>query len=396
MPLPKPRHIFSNVTLIGCVSLITLNFILSRFLLESSASSLVLNLLVVLCTSQIIYAILVSLESPPSSNRDIWVCVMLVACGVLPLIFKGVLVGNPLTWFLSNVTLAAFYICAKFISVKLVWQLLGALNIGSLLTVFLGPLAFSEDTRSVIFASRLTGVLGHPNVTAYMAVCTIVLGLYLGKKFTIYMLCAALVTVATFSLTSFLALFAGLIVLVVFKKPRQRLFVSKLALGASSFPLVGVIVLGLNLGPDLFTNRSSIWSWLRSYGTPPPTGYGLGFLNQQQAAGEVVWVHAHNQLMMNYFTQGIVGLLVVCGLLIFLMNGAEHNQLSSALFVMLCVECTTEIPLFLDYPSGRWIGAVLVLVLIRSFRDHKPVLDNITLTVARIKAKSPKKDQLET
>lgn len=396
MPPSNSKYFFANLTLISCISLISLSFALSRFLLTSSASGIISNLLVVICVCQIIYAILVLIESPVRSSQDLWVCATLLICGALPFLFKGVLAGNPLTWFLSNVALAAFYISAKFISLKLIWQIMGALNIASLLTVALGPLAFSEDTRSVLFASRLTGILGHPNVTAFMAVCTIVLGLHLGKRISPYMLSAGLVTLATFSLTSFLALIAGVIVLVVLRTQRQRSFALTLSLAVMAFPIVGVIGLGLNLSPELFTNRSSIWSWLKSYGSPPTTGFGLGFLNQQQAAGEVVWVHAHNQLMMSYFTQGIVGLIAISALLLFVMKGMKDDSLSSALFVMLCVECTTEIPLFLDYPSGRWIGTVVVLILIKKFRDYKPVLEDITFMVAKIKAKSPEKDQLET
>jgi O-antigen ligase len=273
---------------------------------------------------------------------------------------------------------------------------MGLLNIASLLTVALGPLAFSEDTRSVLFATRLTGVLGHPNVTAFMAVCAIVFGLHLGKRISTYLVVAAIVTLATFSLTSFLALISGLVVLKILRTSRQRGIALKLSLAIMALPMIGVIGLGWSLNPELFTNRTSIWSWLKSYGAPPPFGYGLGFLNQRQAAGEVLWVHAHNQLMMTYFTQGIVGLLVVVTLLLLLLKNSKFEPLSSSLFVMLCIGCTTEIPLFLDYPSGRWLGCVVILILIKKYRDHNPVLDDTTLNVAKIKAKSPEKDQLET
>lgn len=387
---------FSNIMLVGCVSLISLNFFATRFLGGTSASGLISNMLVVLCLGQLFYSLALLQSSSFESREDFWVAPVLVICAVLPFVFKGELGGNPFTWFVSNLALAAFFVAGKAISKKVIWNLMGALNVGSLMSAALGPLAFSEDSRSLLFASRLTGILGHPNITAFLAVCTIVFGLYLGKKITVYTVSALLVALATFSITSLFALIAGLVITGLLKTVKQRSFVINSALAAMSFPLIGVIVLGLKLNPELFTSRSSIWAWLKSYGSPPPSGFGLSFLNQQQAAGQVTWVHAHNQLFMSYYTQGIIGLAIIAFLLILLIRKTKFEPLSSALLVMLFVEGITEIPLFLDYPSGRWISTVMVFVLIKNYKNYKPDLDNKTLTVPKITDRSPKGDQFST
>jgi len=388
--------VFSNIMLAGCVSLISLNYFVTRFLGGTSASVWISNLLVVLCLGQLLYSLAALHASSFESRKDFWVTSLLVICGILPFLFKGGLGGNPFTWFLSNVTLAAFFLTGKSISRKVLWNLLGALNVGSLLSATLGPLAFSDDSRSLLFASRLTGILGHPNITAFLAVCTIVFGLYLGKRITPYTVSALLVAMATFSITSFFALLAGLAIIVLLKTARQRSFAINSALVAMAVPIIGVLVLGWDLNPELFTSRSSIWSWLKAYGAPPPSGFGIAFLNQQQAAGQVTWVHAHNQLFMSYYTQGIIGLAVISLLLILLVRGTKFNSLSSALLVMLFIEGTTEIPLFLDYPAGRWVSTVVVFVLIKNYKNYNPDLESMTRTVAKIKAKSPRIDHPET
>jgi hypothetical protein len=387
---------FSNIMLAGCVSLISLNYFVTRFLGGTSATVWISNLLVVFCLGQLLYSLAALHASSFESRKDLWVPSLLVICGILPFLFKGGLGGNPFTWFLSNVTLAAFFVAGKSISRKVLWNLLGALNVGSLLSATFGPLAFSDDSRSLLFASRLTGILGHPNITAFLAVCTIVFGHYLGKRITLYTVSALLVAMATFSITSFFALLAGLTIIVLLKTARQRIFAINSALAAMAVPIIGVLVLGWNLNPELFTSRSSIWSWLKAYGAPPPSGFGIAFLNQQQAAGQVTWVHAHNQLFMSYYTQGIIGLAVIYLLLILLVRGTKFNSLSSALLVMLFIEGTTEIPLFLDYPAGRWVSTVVALVLIKNYKNYNPDLENMTRTVAKINAKSPKIDHPET
>ncbi len=275
---------------------------------------------------------------------------------------------------------------------------LGILNIGSLLTSFLGASAFSEDTRSLLFPFRLTGLLGHPNVTAFVAAITVVYGIHRNQMKSPILISAVVVLGATFSLTSVFCVITGLSILLLGRYRKIASSVSAFTMLVAASPIIGVLVLGLNLNPELFTNRSSIWTWLREYGSPPFGGFGLGFLNLQQVSGQVLWVHAHNQALMSFYTLGIAGLVSLTCLAIILLRllTTSFSPITGACVAMLAIEATTEVPLFIDFPAGRWLATVFLLAIAFGHSIYSPVLRTRTRTVRSVKKISPRTDQFST
>jgi hypothetical protein len=352
-------------------SFVCLSFVSQRFFQNQQFSEFINTALVLAVLVSLAVAFFFTRGSTQNFGFEKKILIALVSTSFVPLLLPATYPGNSLTWIIATIGAACFFFMSRHMSGLTVWHLLGWLNIGSILTIFLGPSAFSEDVRSIIFSARLTGLLGHPNVTGFLAAVTVVYALDKNRLLSLYSLSAMFVVVVTFSLTSIGCLLIGSLIILLQRSGKRSIpILSKLLFWVSTLvavaPFIGVVLLNLRLTPELLTNRASIWNWLKDNGLPPLEGFGAGFLSTFQSAGVVPWSHAHNQFFMSYFSHGLLGLFLVSLFIYFLARGVWESSSPPALafFSMLMIESTTEIPLFLDYPGGKWIATVIVLIII--------------------------------
>jgi O-antigen ligase len=134
------------------------------------------------------------------------------------------------------------------------------------------------------------------------------------------------------------------------------------------------------------TGRSRIWQvaieeWLRN----PVFGYGphLWSTGFREQVGMPFAFHAHNQVLQCLSAAGVVGCLTMLVYVFFLGRGALRaaaatRNVSLALFVMLLIQCVTEIPLALSVFSGDALTHLILFCLaLRGARAPAPARDEM-------------------
>lgn len=256
---------------------------------------------------------------------------------------------------------------------QLLVRLLLYANSFSLFSIFLGEKAWSKDDRLQFLdlPGRLTGLFGQPNVTALCAAFTILcLNRKHRKHFGFHLLIATIVLLLTASLTViFGILFAMLVVL------SYRYIGKTVALLSSFSILVFSVVYPFTLREsevnfltaNQFTGRVAIWGWTKNVITTPGFKPNLNLFNEHLSSlsSHIPWFHAHNQFLMNWATGGLVmatfGVTLPLILIVLAFNQDERLKTGVAAIIILVVNLSFEVPLFLDKLDARTLLLVLVI-----------------------------------
>lgn len=292
--------------------------------------------------------------------------VALSISAVLPFLSPNVVFATDnLSWLLTHIALIAILMCAQFISFDFIASILRAGMIASLVTLVGGASALAADERSLfLLDGRLRGVFGHANVTGLIAVATLLLALGGGKWKKTDLLLSAVVIAAATSLTS---LFAAMVGLATWFLTQRFLKLAVWAIGMISIfiPAAAVFLLGARLDSTLFTGRTAAWQWALSLEVPELTGLGIGLFAELGSGKLVPWFHTHNQVIMDFVSGGwplvsaTVLLLASVGLRAVLAS--DRRQL--VMWSILVLQCATEVPLVLNYPSGAMFSTAVILLV---------------------------------
>lgn len=330
-----------------------------------TAVSIVVGLCLLVLTMRLI-------EGANVPRAQLSLMLIVAVSGAMP-IFVGVTPGAQIgDWVYAHMTLSALLLVADLVSARTIRSALSFIMVASLLTMFLGSAAFSVDERSVFEGGRLTGVLGHPNITGVAAALAIVCYIFTAKRFerVLGVALATVVGIGSVSITSIVALAAAL--LVAFFGRRLANLIVVLGLAVFMVPLVIVMTSRSGLDLSLLTGRVEIWAWLAATDINSAVGNGLTFFTDLRSSHDIVWFHAHNQALMDFTTQGVPGIILsFLTLAILGFAFARKEPLRLAAWVILVTHATTEIPLFLDHPSGRLmlLGAFVLVMCSSDVRD---------------------------
>ncbi|WP_160318869.1 O-antigen ligase family protein [Arthrobacter sp. ERGS1:01] len=292
---------------------------------------------------------------------------IVLVTGIIPFLSGPALYeGNTIVWFQSHVIFAVLILFSPYITFEDIYRIFIFVSLFSILTVLAGAGAFSIDDRTGLFTQgRLRGVLGHPNITGMAGAVLILISVSSQKVRIFGAIIGSIVVLGSFSFTSIVAL---LIALVVSRTRYQKMFQWYLLAGLVVLLTPALLVERRSgfLNPDQFTGRTGIWEWAMAQLSVPLEQRGLGFFRLLQEQGAIPWSHAHNQVIMDLVSGGF--LLAATGVL-FITSMAfdlnrKHNKFGIMLWLVLVVQALTEIPLFLDYPSGRLLYLVLITALI--------------------------------
>lgn len=290
---------------------------------------------------------------------------ILILSAAVPFIQRQILIDNTVrTWVVAHLIVALPVLMWRLIRLRTISLFLFLTSTISLVTIWFGYKAFSIDEKSLLSLGRLTGIFGHPNITGASAALLVLLLVSNKKINTLPFFTACALMLASLSTTSILALTASLIVLKI-SSPKIKLLVFWLSMFSLFIPLL-LISFKIPVDTSLFTGRVKIWEWLSNYKVDFLNGSGLGLFETLHRSGQIPWVHTHNDLLMELTTGGLfagITFILTVALLGFISLRSETN-LSFAAWVFLVVTCFSEIPIFLDYPGGRTLFAIVSILLI--------------------------------
>lgn len=301
--------------------------------------------------------------------------VIVLLSGLLPIV-QYLLNGHSIeiSWLIAHAVLFLFIFLRPAYDLQILFRCLVLVMILSIGTMFLGQAAFSLDERNVFASGRLTGVLGHPNLSGMAAAIAIVVAIHLGRARSLQMALSLVVLVGSLSLTSMVCLAVGLALIATAPSRQWRNLVIFGGVAAYLAPATWVFA-GMNsLSSDLFTGRVAVWEWVANQPFNRAIGEGLNVFTSHSAIGAIPWVHAHNQFLMDLASGGIVLAALTVSLFVALGKRANvsGNLLALAIWGMLLVQSITEVPLFADYFGGRLILTLVAILLITAGAQVKP------------------------
>lgn len=280
-----------------------------------------------------------------------------------PVVTSAPYPGNTLYWVSAHLIALGAVLAHGHLRQSDVRATLRVLMLVSLLSLA-GPRAFSYDVRVVLpLPGRLTGALGHPNVTGPAAGLLLLLTPpRLRWRVVLDLALATLVLLLTLSYTALVALtVAAALLRVRSQQVRRPIVPLGVILMAAPWLLVrfapGII------GPELFTGRGAIWEWALKVHKESWQGLGIGLFGQLRGSVlPIKWFHAHNQFVMDWITGGWVLALATSAVVLGLGLGARAATDRRALscWLVLVLTSFTEVPFFLDFPGAR---VYLVVVL---------------------------------
>lgn len=313
-------------------------------------------------------SVLTAVTEGMSRRKQPWIPVLMLAVSALiPFFTPDVdFPGDNRNWLITHLVFIAILMSAQFFTLELIATLLRAGLIASVATLLGGAQALAVDERSLfVLDGRLRGVFGHANMTGLVAVATLLLALGATKwrKFDLALsICVAL---AAMSLTSLVAACVGLAAWLV--RARAARF-TVLVIGVFSLfvPMILVLLMGAKLDSQLFTGRSGTWQWALSLDFDRFTGLGTGLFETLGAGKFVPWFHAHNQVIMDYVTGGwplaAATILLLASIGAWAASAQDPRQL--VMWCVLVLQCLTEVPLILNYPSGGMLSTAIIVVVI--------------------------------
>lgn len=275
--------------------------------------------------------------------------------------------GSLIAWALAHGLLVALVLAGPLLREVDVYRLLVTGAVTSLATLPLGQAALSTDARSVAgLAGRLTGIYGHPNVTGLAAALLVVLAWRNAERHLGLVVALVLLALCA-SITAVAAGVAGIAALYGWRSPRVRPFVSATAFTALLGPIVLVHLVPATLNPTWFTGRVGIWRWSAEVQVDPWFGAGTDlFTRLRGSVFPITWVHAHDQMIMDLLTGGIL-LATATALLIVALWALVPSARAAALWATMVVTACSEVPFDLSYPGARIVllGAVVAVLLAR-------------------------------
>ncbi|WP_419202770.1 hypothetical protein [Paenarthrobacter nitroguajacolicus] len=329
------------------------------------------------CGVALLFAsVLTAVTEGMSRHKQPWIPVLMLAVSALiPFISPDVdFPGDNRNWLITHLVFIAILMSAQFFTLELIATLLRAGLIASVATLLGGAQALAVDERSLfVLDGRLRGVFGHANMTGLVAVATLLLALGATKWRKFDLVLSVCVVLAAMSLTSLAAACIGLAAWLV-RARAARLAVLVLGLISLFVPMILVLTMGSRLDPQLFTGRSGTWQWALSLDFDRFTGLGTGLFETLGAGKFVPWFHAHNQVIMDYVTGGWP--LATATVLLLASIGAwavsAHDPRQLVLWCVLVLQCLTEVPLILNYPSGGMLSTAIIVVVILQVPSIKP------------------------
>lgn len=317
--------------------------------------------------------------------RDTTLVGFLFIAAVVPVLLPPDL-GTRVTWpwIVAHAVLLLFVGLHSAFHRRDVTHCLTVLMISSVVSIVFGANAFLVDPRNLFFSGRLTGVLGHPNLTGIAAVLGILLCLSNRRLLSALGVSSIIVLLCSFSITSFVALAVGG-VLIYTTNRALRASAALLALTSYFVPLLLVALFARGLNVQLFTGRVAVWEWIASLHFNALFGNGLTLFEDQAARHWIPWVHAHNQLLMDLATGGLILASVTIIIVLALWSRALSaiDPLPLSICAILTVHCFSEVPFFLDSPSGRLVLLVPLVLTILSkadiLSDKKPSHSRLAL-----------------
>ena len=279
----------------------------------------------------------------------------------LPIIFLGFwgsldaskVPGNALGWLSAHILAGLFLLLADRIKPIFVEISIQVLIFSSLASSLWGPKAFASDLRSAYSYGRLVGAMGHPNLTGLVAAVGVIWFIQGASRKPISLAASILLSALCLSLTSLVCVASGLIYIKVRSSTiRRGLLLTSLAVYL--MPLIFVFLYHSAVDESLFTGRTGIWNWLASNIEPSIQGQGIGLFTLLSTTGDVIWAHAHNDLIMILVTTGFLGLaLTMLFLLPMFLKIFTLPKKIGFLLVVFLLFGVTEIPSYLDFPLVR-------------------------------------------
>lgn|GEM_PF-6223318 len=288
---------------------------------------------------------------------------------------------EAVSWFF----LACSALCAVFIDLNFIVKILQFCLSYSLMTVVLGNVAFSPDSRLVNFGfnGRLVGFFGHPNVTSFAAIILFSLTIKLKLKFR-WLLVSLMILFLTASFTGLIALVGGILVAIFERNTPKRLTI-----------IIGlIIILAIPVIPFLFNSRITtltdlrlfsyrveIWHWciqqltLSGYHAMP----NIFITNFQSQL--IFWNHAHNQFLTDLITGGLIKailtliLLFICLIVCVNSNNRLGSSYSLVIWTSLAITSITEVPLYMDKLDSRALLFSIFLICILSSSTNKVLVN---------------------
>jgi hypothetical protein len=259
------------------------------------------------------------------------------------------------------------------IDYKMLVRLLLYANSFSFFSILLGEKAWSRDDRLQFLdlPGRLTGLFGQPNVTALCAAFTILcLTRKHSKNFGFHLLIAIITMLLTASLTVLFGILIAMLVVLSYRyvgKTAALIFSFSTVVFSAVYPFTLKESEVNFLTANQFTGRVAIWEWTKSVITTPGFKPNLNLFNEHlfSLSSPIPWFHAHNQFLMNWATGGLIMAIVSVTLPLILIliafNQDERLKTGVAVIVILAVNLTFEVPLFLDKLDARTLLLVLVI-----------------------------------
>lgn len=292
--------------------------------------------------------------------------VLLSVSAVLPFLTPEVVYAiDNRNWLATHVALIAILMSAQFLSFAFIATILRVGMVASLATLVGGATALSADERSLfLLDGRLRGVFGHANMTGLVAVATLLLALGGRKWRKTDLLLSVIVVAAATSLTSLFAAALGLATWFITQRA------AKLAVWATGMmslfvPVAVVLTLGPELDPTLFTGRTAAWQWALTLDVPEWSGLGIGLFAELGSGKLVPWFHTHNQVIMDFVSGGwpllCTTVLLLASVGLRAVRASDRRQL--VMWSILVLQCATEVPLVLNYPSGAMFSTSIILLL---------------------------------
>lgn len=275
-------------------------------------------------------------------------------------------------WLITHLALIAIILSTQYFSYRFIAAVLRAGMVASLATLVGGAAALSVDERSLfLLDGRLRGVFGHANMTGLVAVAALLLALGSSRWKRLDLVLSVSVIAAATSLTSLFAAGVGLAVWFV-RKPPTRLFVWVVGILSLFVPAAAVQILGSHLDPTLFTGRTAAWQWAMALDVPPFRGLGIGLFEALGSGKLVPWFHTHNQVIMDYVSGGwplaLATVLLLISVGYWAATSSDRRQL--VMWSVLVLQCATEVPFVLNYPSGSMLSTAIILLLIVRARQR--------------------------
>jgi hypothetical protein len=264
-------------------------------------------------------------------------------------------------------------------------NLLLCANAFSLLSILFGEKAWSEDGRLEFLKlpGRLSGLFGQPNVTALCAAFTIFCILKNTTKYSaLHFIIGIITLILTASLTVLFGILFAILIVLVYNFVGQKLaFILSLSILVFSivypFTIRGYEVNFLTT--NKFTGRVAIWEWTKKLIFTPGFEPNIDLFNTHFASlsSHIPWFHAHNQFLMNWATGGqmmaLAGVSLPLSLILIAFSRSKGSSTSAMVLIILLVNLTFEVPLFLDKLDSR---ALLLILVIHKVSERTPEEEN--------------------